>query len=213
MRKEFDNELTDLNRLLKDMGELCANAIRQAANAIQTGDLTTAQLIIDSDSDVNESESAIESLCLKLLLEQQPVASDLRQISAALKMVTDLERIGDEAADIAEIIVSTHMTATDFPGIYRMSKICTEMVQDSIQAFGERDLILARNVQKRDDDVDDLFEQNRNALIEASRSGKEISATKAVDLIMIVKYLERIADHAVNVAEWVEFSITGVHNG
>ncbi len=213
MRKEFQNELSDLNRLLNDMGELCTNSIRQAAKALETGDLATAQTIIDSDTDINEAESNIENLCLKLLLEQQPVAKDLRQISAALKMITDLERIGDEASDIAEIITSTHMPPTEFPGITRMSKICMEMVRDSVKAFSDRDLILARTVQKRDDEVDDLFNQNRNALLEAAKTGTEISPTKAVDLIMIVKYLERIADHAVNVGEWVEFSITGVHNG
>ncbi len=214
MRNRFDRQLDELNTRLVQMGRLCETAIKKATQALQNNALDMATDIIDSDEDINRAEKAIETLCLRLLMEQQPVARDLRQISAALKMITDLERIGDWASDIAEIILSSgEVPSGDYPNVVKMSEAASKMVVEAVDAYVKKDLGLAKEVQEEDDIVDELFEQNRNLLIERIKqtSGKE--ATGAVDLIMITKYLERIGDHAVNVAEWVEFSITGVHNG
>ena len=157
-------------------------------------------------------EKDIERLCLKLLLQQQPVARDLRQISAALKMITDMERIGDQASDIAEIIISENKSeATDIQTIGQMSESVAKMVRDSVNAYVEKDLELSRQVMEADDAVDRLFEENKQKLINFISDNKGVQGKKAIDLIMVAKYLERIGDHATNIAEWVEFSITGIH--
>lgn len=157
-------------------------------------------------------EKDIERLCLKLLLQQQPVARDLRQISAALKMITDMERIGDQASDIAEIIISEgRVEPTEIPRIGQMSEAAAKMVRDSVTAYVEKDLELSRNVMEADDEVDKMFEENKQELVEFIAQNKGNQGVKVIDLIMVAKYLERIADHATNIAEWVEFSITGIH--
>ena len=157
-------------------------------------------------------EKDIERLCLKLLLQQQPVARDLRQISAALKMITDMERIGDQASDIAEIIISENKSeAMDIPRIIKMSEAAAKMVRDSVTAYVDKDLELSRKVMDADDEVDLMFEENKNYLIEFIAENKGDQGREAIDLIMVAKYLERIGDHATNIAEWVEFSITGIH--
>ena len=147
-----------------------------------------------------------------LLLQQQPVARDLRQISAALKMITDMERIGDQASDIAEIIISEKKAeAADIPVIVKMSEAAAKMVRDSVNAYVEKDLELSRAVIEYDDVVDEMFEENKKQLIDYISKNSGEGGKEAIDLIMVAKYLERIADHATNIAEWVEFSITGIH--
>lgn len=214
MRNRFDRQLADLNRQLIDMGELCEIAIAQATSALKNGDEEAAKDIILSDARIDQMERDIEHLCLKLLLQQQPVAKDLRMVSAALKMITDMERIGDQAADIAEIVKSADTSLVrGFPQILEMSQKTTEMVAGSVKAFVERDLSLAGGVRAKDDMVDERFMQLRKGLIEFILHADESDAQKAIDLIMIGKYLERIGDHATNISEWVEYSITGVHDG
>ena len=214
MRNKFDMQLEQLSKELIQMGELCETAINKATNALKNGDQELAKEVMDSDTQVDQLEKDIESLCLKLLLQQQPVARDLRQISAALKMITDMERIGDQAADIAEIIVSENKSETlEIPTIVKMSEAASKMVHDSIVAYVNKDLALSWQVIKDDDIVDELFEENKKDLIQFIYSNKGEGGRHAIDLIMVAKYLERIADHATNIAEWVEFSITGVHKG
>lgn len=211
-RNRFDTQLLMLNKMLIHMGELCEAAIGNAAQALQQGDLEIAKAVIREDDEIDQMEKDIENLCLKLLLQQQPVAKDLRQISAALKMITDMERIGDQTADISEIIITSDMNASrDIALIGDMAEATSRMVRESVDAFVKKDLELARTVVTSDDEVDELFDQIKNKLIAfiSDEEGKE--GGTAMDLLMIAKYLERIGDHATNIAEWVEFSITGVH--
>ena len=213
MRSKFDEQLAVLNKEMIIMGALCENAIASAAKALLTGDLSLAREAIYSDGEIDEKEREIESLCLKLLLQQQPVARDLRQISSALKMITDMERIGDQAADISEIVTMANIKASDDTlHIGDMARATIRMVTDSIDAFVRQDTNLARAVVDYDDVVDDLFNQVKKTLIEIV--GKEPENGEfVIDLLMIAKYFERIGDHAVNIAEWVVFSITGIHRG
>ena len=212
MRNKFDMQLGLLNEQLTHMGELCEVAINRGTEALKKGDLKQAAEVIRADEEIDQLEKDIERLCLKLLLQQQPVARDLRQISAALKMITDMERIGDQASDIAEIIISEKKAeAADIPVIVKMSEAAAKMVRDSVNAYVEKDLELSRAVIDYDDIVDEMFEENKKQLIDyISKNGGE-GGREAIDLIMVAKYLERIADHATNIAEWVEFSITGIH--
>ena len=211
MRNKFDMQLDRMNEMLIEMGELCGKAIANATKAVEAKDLEMAKMVISEDEEIDQLEKDIERLCLKLLLQQQPVARDLRQISAALKMITDMERIGDQAADIAEILISGQIKEMSAHGyLVDMASKTSEMVKKSIQAFVEKDLDMTRKVIVADNDVDQLFDQIKEALItflakEQSKGGE------ALDMLMIAKYLERIGDHATNIAEWVEFSITGVH--
>lgn len=194
------------------MGELCEVAIGKATTALKEGSMEQAQKVIEADEEIDQAETDIERLCLKLLLQQQPVARDLRQISAALKMITDMERIGDQASDIAEIIITEEKSeAQDIPKIIKMSEAAGKMVRDSVNAYVEKDLELSRKVIKDDDVVDELFEEVKTTLIDFIAENKGEQGGEAIDLIMVAKYLERIADHATNIAEWVEFSITGIH--
>lgn len=211
MRNKFDMQLDRMNEMLIEMGELCGKAIGNATKAVEAKDLEMAKMVITEDEEIDQLEKDIERLCLKLLLQQQPVARDLRQISAALKMITDMERIGDQAADIAEILLSGQIKEMSAHGyLVDMASQTSEMVKKSIQAFVEKDLDLTRKVIIADNDVDALFDQIKEALI--SLLAKEQSkGGEALDMLMIAKYLERIGDHATNIAEWVEFSITGVH--
>lgn len=212
MRNKFDMQLEYMNGQLIRMGELCETAINKATSALQQGSYDQAREVITADEEIDQMEKDIERLCLKLLLQQQPVARDLRQISAALKMITDMERIGDQTADIAEIIISEKKSgANDISKIGKMSEAAAKMVRDSVQAYVNKDLELSRQVMAADDEVDLLFEDNKKELIEFIAQNKGDQGKEAIDLIMVAKYLERIADHATNIAEWVEFSITGIH--
>lgn len=214
MRNKFDMQLGMLNEQLIHMGELCELAINRATKALQNGSIEEAKNVIDADQEVDQMEKDIERLCLKLLLQQQPVARDLRQISAALKMITDMERIGDQTADIADIVIATKSTEEkSLKDINRMAEATVKMVRDSVSAYVQKDLELARRVMAADDEVDDLFDLVKGDLIKFISDHKGSAGDEAIDLIMIAKYLERIGDHATNIAEWVEFSITGIHAG
>ena len=210
MRSRFDEQLSLLNGTLIEMGALIEKAINLAIEALKKQDILLAEQAIEFDIEIDEKENEIERLCLNLLLQQQPVASDLRFVSAALKMITDMERIGDHAADISEITI--HIAGEPYldklEHISLMAEATTKMVTDSIDAYVKRDLDLAEAVIRSDDIVDNLFTTVRRNLIELTRTDNE-SGELAMDLQMISKYFERIGDHAVNIAEWVVFSITG----
>lgn len=209
MRENFNRQLDTLNREMTDMGSLCESAIESAVRALLRRDEKAAESVAAIEDEINHAERDIESLCLKLLLKQQPVAADLRTVSSALKMITDLERIGDQAADIAEIVRHADFDENyDNEHIREMATGVSKMVTGSVDAFVERDLDAAKDVIRRDDQIDDLFKKACDDL--AGYIGKNPKkAVPALDLMMTAKYLERIGDHAVNVAEWVEFSITG----
>ncbi len=212
MRNRFDRQLQILDEELTHMGELCEVAIANATKALTDGDLEQAQAVIEADEEIDQLEKEIEGLCMKLLLQQQPVARDLRRISAALKMITDMERIGDQTSDIAEIVISTRRnTPTEMQKVNEMSAAASKMVRDSVTAYVEKDLELARKVMMEDDTVDAFFDEIREEMIEYIKEEKGHKGKQIFDLIMIAKYLERIGDHATNIAEWVEFSITGSH--
>ena len=211
MRNRFDRQLAQLNRELTEMGALCEEVIALASRALTEGDKTLAAKVAPVDAEIDEKERSIESLCLKLLLQQQPVAKDLRQISAALKMITDMERIGDQAEDIAEIITTLGgRTGAECADIRVMAEATIKMVTDSVDAYVRQDLPLAQSVDEYDDVVDDAFCRVKNTLI-AMIAQNTAEGEYALDLLMIAKYFERIGDHAVNIAEWVEFSVTGEH--
>ncbi len=212
MRNKFDEQLEQLNKELIEMGGLIEQAIQNACAALRSHNAQMAKEAIKFDREIDEKEHRIESLCLRLLLQQQPVARDLRLISAALKMITDMERIGDQAADISEIVLVMdekfdHIQPEEIP---LMADATIAMVTNSIDAFVRRDEALARQVINADDEVDDRFLEIRAKLIERFTADPR-TAEYALDLFMITKYLERIGDHAVNIAEWVLFSITGIH--
>ena len=211
MRNRFDEQLHSLDEQLTHMGELCEAAIAKATQALKDGSKEQAKIIISEDEEIDQMD--IERLCLKLLLQQQPVAKDLRRISAALKMITDMERIGDQTSDIAEIILSSKndVAADDIHVIGTMASEVSKMVRNSVTAYVNRDLELARDVMKADDAIDQYFEEVRDEMIDFIKEEKGENGKKIFDLIMVTKYLERIGDHATNIAEWVEFSITGVH--
>ncbi len=213
MRNKFDEQLLHLNQKMIEMGAMCERYIALAANSLLMGDTKGANDITEHGHEIDEMEKEIESICLKLLLQQQPVAKDLRQISAALKMITDMERIGDQAEDIAEIIPFLGgRTGKELADFNPMAETACKMVTDSIDAFVKKDLLLAKEVIMMDDIVDDLFVKVKANLIEMI-SDNTADGEYAVDLLMIAKYFERIGDHAVNIAEWVEFSVTGIHKG
>ncbi len=213
MRSRFDEQLATLNKELIEMGALCEEAIADAAKALTTADEKTAAKVEPLEAEINQKERDIESLCLKMLLQQQPVARDLRQISAALKMITDLERIGDQASDIAEIITFIDKKAgVDCEAICLMAEATIRMVTESVDAFVKRDVGIAQQAIAHDDTVDDYFLKVKRSLINMI-SQRPANGEHALDLLMIAKYFERIGDHAVNIAEWVIFSVTGVHKG
>ena len=212
MRNKFDRQLQILEEQLIHMGELCESAIANATKALSDGSIEQAKAVINADAEIDEMEKDIEKLCLKLLLQQQPVAKDLRRISAALKMITDMERIGDQTADIADIVIAANMCEVqDVRDITIMADEAGKMVRDSVAAYVEKDLELSRAVIEYDDVVDEMFEENKKQLIDYISKNSGEGGKEAIDLIMVAKYLERIADHATNIAEWVEFSITGIH--
>ncbi len=213
MRSSFDDQLEMLNKKMIEMGAECESLIAAVARSLIDGDVKAAANAVSEGHKIDQMEREIENECLKLLLRQQPVAKDLRIISAALKMITDMERIGDQAEDIAEIVVYLGGRAgEECVSIRKMAESTIKMVTDSIDAYVRRDITLARKVYEYDDTVDAEFSEIKSTLISMIAEGKT-DGEYALDLLMIAKYFERIGDHAVNIAEWVEFSVTGVHKG
>ncbi|MCL2071032.1 MAG: phosphate signaling complex protein PhoU [Oscillospiraceae bacterium] len=211
MRNKFLGQLEALHEMLLEMGTLVQIGITKAADALKSQDKALAKEVIESDNEINQIEKDIEALCMKILIRQNPVAGDFRLVSSALKMITDMERIGDQAADIAEI--STYFDKPfikKLEHIPQMAEATIKMVTDSINAFVKNDLELANQVIAQDDLVDELFTTVKNDLI--ALIGKDANnGEQAIDLIMVAKYFERIGDHATNIAEWVVYSITGTH--
>lgn len=213
MRNRFEAQLEQLNVELIEMGSLCEDVISMTYKVLMEENQAAAREIIEKDSVIDQAERDIENLCLKLLLQQQPVARDLRQVSAALKMITDMERIGDQAADIAEIVITTNLAApSEIIPVREMAAVTMQMVTGSVDAFVKKDLDIANKVIDMDDIVDDLFDKTRAQILEALIRDNS-SGEYMMDLLMIAKYYERIGDHATNIAEWVVFSITGTHKG
>lgn len=213
MRSKFDEQLGKLNREMITMGALCESAIANSAKALVDGDIHMAEQVPELAARIDDKEREIEAMCLKLLLQQQPVATDLRVISSALKMITDMERIGKQSADIAEIVTLKNIKDTDDTGdIHDMAVAVINMVTDSIDAFVKKDADTARKVIDCDDQVDRFFDNIKKMLI-VHFGTPECDSEYAIDLLMVAKYLERIGDHAVNIANWVLFSITGNKKG
>ena len=214
MRNQFDEQLFELNASLVEMGAMIEYAIETASKALVDRDIHLAREVIRFEQKTNEKDREIESLCLKLLLQQQPVARDLRLVSAALKMITDMERIGDQAADIAEIVLMLNGAPyiKRLEHIPEMARRTIWMVKTAIDAFVSRDLPLAEQVIAHDDAVDKLFVHIKDELIALIEQQSDAGG-QALDLLMIAKHLERIGDHATNIAGWVVFSITGTHKG
>lgn len=212
MRNRFDRQLCTLNDELIEMGSMIEKAIETAVKALVNQDAELARNAIDSDDEIDRQERIIENLCLKLLLQQQPVARDLRLISSALKMITDMERIGDHASDISEITIALadQPYIKKLEHIQQMAKETMVMLVGSIEAFVNKDLNKANAVIKQDDVVDNLFEKVKSELINMIHQNADMGE-QAADLLMVAKYLERIGDHATNISEWVIFSITGEH--
>ena len=211
MRSKFDEQLLQLNHEMIEMGALCEEVIALSAQALTEGNAELAAHVAPLDQEIDRKEREIESLCLKLLLQQQPVAKDLRQISAALKMITDMERIGDQADDIAEIRLcraGRPLSAGDT--LREMARATIRMVSESVDAYVKHDTALADQVIAEDDTVDDYFARVKKDLIKRIAQDPD-DGEFALDLLMIAKYFERIGDHATNIAEWVIFSVTGEH--
>ena len=213
MRTRFEEQLTRLNAELIDMGTLIEHAIVESTQALGARDVVRARTVMALDRDIDQKEREIERVCLRLLLQQQPVAGDLRQISAALKMITDMERIGDQALDIAETAgFMGELDEADAELFKRLAQTVVAMVTDSVDAYVSRDPAAARAVARRDDEADNVFKAIKSAMIERL-SRRPGDGEYALDLLMIAKYLERIGDHATNIAEWVEFAATGYYKG
>lgn len=219
MRSRFDEQLQKLNNEMIVMGSMIERAIECAGDLLETRNLETARILKEGDSEIDRKEREIETLCLRLILMQQPVARDLRLISAALKMITDMERIADQASDIGEILtMPVHGELVPFPPhLKQMAEETARMVHRAIDAYVARDPDLARQVMRDDDIVDDLFIQVKNDIMnlinQAGVSRSKMDGMQLLDMLMIAKYFERSADHAVNIAEWVEYAVTGVHKG
>ena len=211
MRDFFQEQLNELKRELTIMGSNCEEIIALASRAMTDMDDELVRKVATIGAQIDESERTIETICMKLLLRQQPVARDLRQISAAMKMITDMERIGDQAEDIVEIIPFMNAHPDEkFPKIREMAKAAQTMVTEAVDAYVDQDLELARKVMAHDDVVDDYFAQVKNGIIDII-AAEPSQGEYALDLLMIAKYFERIGDHAENIAEWVIYSITGKH--
>ena len=212
MRTGFDKELEKLNRDLTKMSNLVEVALENMITAFKHQDKALAKEIIENDHFINDMEKTIESRAFRLMLLQQPIASDLRDVTTATKIVTDLERIGDQAADIAENIIhvqeASYRTIEHIP---TMAKKSQQMVHDAIDAFVNKDLERAKQIKKMDDDIDTLFEEVKQEVIEILKEDSE-KADCCIEFLMIAKYLERIGDHAVNLCEWLEFNQTGILN-
>lgn len=209
MRSMFDQQLKTLNEEMLYMGGLCEDTIQQTIEALMSGDVKKARALNNMMSQLTQQERSIENICLKLLMQQQPVARDLRTISSSLKMVTDMERIGIQACEIAEIIAAGNVVrATDKVDFQELSDEVSHMVQMAMMAYDKKNLDLADEVIKYDDVVDKLFCDIRGDLIKQLKDDTN-DAECFIDMLMIDKYFERIGDHAVNIARWVKFSITG----
>ncbi len=208
MRIKFDAQLRRLNSEMTSMGIMIQKAIQSAIEAFFRQDVETAKQIMKDDELVDQEQKKIENICFQLLIQQQPVARDLRTITAAMKMVTDMERIGDHAADISELTV----IMADSPYLLKeghMKKMAAEavdMLLQAVEAYVERDIEKARSVIEHDDVVDELFLKVKAALIKVMQENRDY-AEYAADLLLINKYLERIGDHATNIAEWVIFAV------
>ena len=212
MRNRFDKELENLNNEISEMGTMIISAIENSVCALINQDMSTVKVVNELENEIDRMEKVIESHCMRLLIQQQPVASDLRLIETALKMITDMERIGDNAEDIAEIVkyFENKRFIKDLVHIPKMAEVTISMVKRSVEAFVNKDKDLALQVCYDDDIVDDLFITIKTELIEMI--GKDSNnGEQAIDFLMIAKYLERIGDHAQNIAEWVIFAITGEH--
>lgn len=211
MRIRFDEQLEHLNVELVEMGMLCEEVIMLTTKIVDEREEFIINLVQKIGNKIDHKERNIESFCLKLLLQQQPVAKDLRHISAALKMITDMERIGDQAEDIAEIVEAWNgYKGEDFDIIRDMAKNTAEMIKMSIEAYIKRDTELARSVIKMDDRIDSLFNDMKDVLIENFTNNPE-KREHLIDLLMMAKYLERIGDHIINIADWVIFAVLGEH--
>lgn len=211
MRNEFNRQLAQLNTELIIMGSLCEEAITNAVKYLVDGNEDGKEACLEADRQIDKKERDIETLCIKLILQQQPVAGDLRTVSAALKMISDMERIGDQASDIAEIAAYVTKSGLESETHIRdMADAAIQMVSDSIESFVKMDGELAKRVLEQDDLVDALFDKVKFELIEAIAANKG-NGEALIDLLMIAKYFERIGDHAENIAEWVIYSITGNH--
>ena len=214
MRNRFDEQLHALNHELLEMGSLIERAIRSATDALIRQDGEAALQALSADKEVDQAERDIESLCLKLLLQQQPVARDLRLISSVLKMITDMERIGDQASDIAELVIylSSEPYIKELTHLPQMAEHAIRMVTGALDAYVRKDVSMAQDVIGMDDAVDTLFVTVKDELITLIRNDAS-AGSQAIDLLMIAKYYERIGDHAQNIAEWVEYALTGKHKG
>lgn len=214
LRSVFDHQLSLLDAQLLVMGSGMEEAIVSAINVMETRDAELAGRVIEGDDDLDHQERDIESLCLSLLLTQQPVASDLRRVSSALKMVSDMERIGDQAADICETVLTIDGPLDErlTKHLRRMGESACTMVHSSVEAFVERDVEKAREVIAQDAEVNVLFDKVKCDIVSAIQNEAD-PASNLVEALMVAKYLERIGDHAQNVAEWVEYSLTGRYKG
>ena len=211
MRNRFNEQLSQLNTELITMGALCEEAISKAAKYLIDNDESLKETIFETDRQIDQKERDIENLCMRLLLQQQPVARDLRTISSALKMISDMERIGDQASDIAEIVCFVNKSGIGGKvHIADMARSTIAMVTNSVESFVKNDVDIAYDVIKQDDIVDNLFLKVKNELISGVKDETD-NAEALIDLLMIAKYFERIGDHAENIAEWVIYSITGKH--
>lgn len=211
MRDYFQTQLKELNRELTIMGAACEEIIAMASESLTMYNAELARKVSIVGAQIDEGYRTVESICMKLLLRQQPVATDLRVISAAMKMITDMERIGDQAEDIVDLV--PHMTApteVKYPKIGEMAKAAQSMVTEAVDAYVKQDLTMARKVMAHDDVVDDYFSKVKTALIDVIARHPD-EGEYALDLLVIAKYFERIGDHCTNIAEWVEFSVTGIH--
>ena len=211
VRSRFMAQMEQLNTELIVMGTLCENALEKVANALDNPTDEVSRDIIILSKKTEEKERELENICINLLLKQQPVASDLRQISSALKMVTDMRRIGEVAGNIAEILNQDNLRMDyDTSILKKMAAATKKMVSNTLDAFVKSDIRTAQQVERDDDQVDELFAQSKHELIQIIRNSQD-SGEQAIDYLMIAKYFERIGDHAVNVAQWVIFSVTGTH--
>ena len=213
MRERFEQQMEILHTELIELGALCEQAIGRTYEVLLEGNQRAAEEIIKKDQVVDAKEREIVDLCFRIILQQQPVARDLRQVSAALKMITDMERIGDQAADIADIVKVTSLGVPDASiRLKDMAKVTASMVTKCIDAYVKQDLKLAREVIDFDDIVDDLFDEVKDEILQGMRKGITTDV-QSLDYLMIAKYYERIGDHATNIAEWVVYSINGHHKG
>ena len=212
-RQAYQEQLLKLNGELIEMGDLCEEAMSLVMKALREKDEQIADSVHKIERKIDQKERDIEAMCMNLLLRQQPVSGDLRSISSALRMIADMERIGDQTSDIAEIIISAKYenVAQNIDLIGAMATGVSTMVRDSVVAYVEKDLELARKVMASDDKIDAYFDEIRDKMIAYIKAEHGEQGNRIFDLIMVTKYLERIGDHATNIAEWVEFSITGVH--